>query len=122
MPSGTNTGTHDIPLHFAKELSAIVNKEWNNGSFIEKVNSVTRDLLTFWFDQSFIDERTINFHEGQRQAILNTIYVHEVFKSDSVSEMYASISSNIGVQFIDSGFLYNIQKDKHIYPKYSDLS
>jgi type III restriction enzyme len=118
MPNRTNTGTRDIPLQFAKELSAIVNKEWEGGSFLEKASSVTQDLLKFWFEPSFTDERSINFHAGQKQAILNSIYVHEIFQSDSVSEMYAAIGSDANSRFIDADFLFDIQNDKYAHPKY----
>jgi len=118
MPNRTNTGTRDIPLQFAKELSAIVNKEWETGSFMEKASSITQDLLKFWFEPSFTEERAINFHEGQKQAILNSIYVHEIFQSDSVSEMYAAIGSDITKSFIDADFIFEIQNDKYSHPKY----
>ena len=118
MPNRTNTGTRDISLQFAKEITAIANKEWTDGTFVEKVSPVTQDLLKFWFESSFTEERAINFHEGQRQAILNTIYIHEVFQSDSVSEMYAAIGSDVSGHFIDSEFLSIINKDKYFHPKY----
>ena len=37
MPTLLNTGTKDTPLKFAQQLSQIVNQEWENRSFIEKV-------------------------------------------------------------------------------------
>jgi len=118
MPNRTNTGTRDIPLQFAKELSVIVNKEWEDGSFMEKASPVTQDLLKFWFEPSFTEERAINFHVGQKQAILNSIYVHEIFQSDSVSEMYAAIGSDTSSHFIDADFLFEIQNKKYSHPKY----
>ena len=118
MPNRTNTSTRDIPLQFAKEVSAIVNKEWEDGSFMDKASSVTQDLLKFWFELSFTEERPINFHQGQKQAILNSIYVHEVFQSDSVSEMYAAIGSDTTSSFIDADFLFEIQNNKYSHPKY----
>jgi type III restriction enzyme len=118
MPTRINTGTRDIPLLFAKELSAIVNHAWIDGSFMTKANPVTQDLLRFWFEPPFTEERTINFHEGQKQAILNTIYLHEILQSDSVSEMYAAISSDTNNHFVDGEFLSTIQNDKNAHPKY----
>ena len=47
--STVNTGTRDIPLKFAKALSAMVNAEWESGRLAEKATPVTRDLLRFWF-------------------------------------------------------------------------
>ena len=114
MPTLLNTGTRDIPLQFAKQLTDMVNQEWEQGSFINKVSPITQDLLRFWFSPAFSDERRINFHEGQKQAILNAIYCHEILKTDSVFNMYQVASSNI----MDDKFLNSIQKDKYSHPKY----
>lgn len=114
MPTLLNTGTRDIPLQFAKQLSDVVNQEWEQGTFIQKVSSVTQDLLRFWFSPAFCDERQINFHEGQKQAILNTIYCHEILKTESVFNMYQLASQEI----IDDQFLHCIRSEKFAHPKY----
>ncbi len=114
MTAAINTGTRNIPLQFAKQLTEIVNTEWEQGTFISKVSPITQDLLRFWFSPAFCDERKINFHEGQKQAILNTIYCHEILKTQSVFDMYGQISENI----VDSGFLSTIKADKFAHPKY----
>lgn len=114
MPNLLNTGTRDIPLQFAKQLTEKVNEEWNNGSFLNKVSYVTQDLLRFWFSPAFCDEREFNFHEGQKQAILNTIYCHEILKTRSVFDMYQKASRNI----MDDKFLCAIKADKFAHPKY----
>ena len=93
MATSLNTGTRDVPLKFARELSAIVNHEWESGGFLSKTTPVTQDLLRFWFNDVFCDARSINFHDGQRQAILNTIYLHEIAKTDSVSDMYSHVGA-----------------------------
>ena len=114
MPTLLNTGTGDIPLQFASQLTALVNKEWEDGSFVNKVTPVTQDLLRFWFSPAFCDERRMNFHEGQRQAILNAIYCHEILKVDSVFQMYQLASNDL----LDDKFLQAINKDKYSHPKY----
>ena len=114
MPNLLNTGTRDIPLQFAKQLKEIVNKEWEYETFINKVSHVTQDLLNFWFSPNFCDERNINFHEGQKQAILNTIYCHEILKTHSVSEMYQKAGKN----FLDDRILNAIGSKKFEHPKY----
>lgn len=110
----SNTGTCDIPLQFAKQLTNIVNIEWEQGTFMQKVSPVTQDLLRFWFSPAFCDERRINFHEGQKQAILNTIYCHEILKTTSVFDMYQQASESI----MDDRFLNTIRADKFAHPKY----
>ena len=42
----------------------------------------TQDLLKFWFSEEYCSLRNQNFHAGQRQAILNIIYLHEVAGND----------------------------------------
>lgn len=114
MVNAINTGTRDIPLQFAKQLTNTVNQLWAEGSYMKSVSPITQDLLRFWFSPAFCDERSINFHEGQKQAILNAIYCHEVLKINSVFDMYQQISDGI----MDSGFLQVIEKDKYSHPKY----
>lgn len=114
MPTLLNTGTRDIPLQFAKQLTDIVNAEWEQGTFMQKVSTITQDLLRFWFSPAFCDERRINFHEGQKQAILNTIYCHEILKTTSVFDMYQQASESI----MDDQFLNTIRADKFAHPKY----
>jgi len=88
MPTPVNTGTRDIPLRLAKEITTIVNSEWESGDFIDKFSPITQDLLRYWFNDSFCDNRSINFHQGQKQAILNAIYLHEILKTENVFEIY----------------------------------
>ena len=114
MPTLLNTGTKDIPLQFAKQLSNIVNQEWESGSFIQKVTPVTQDLLRFWFNDTFCSTRYINFHDGQKQAILNAIYCHEVLKSESILSMYQQASQDL----LSPDFFNYIANDKFQHPKY----
>lgn len=114
MPTLLNTGTKDTPLKFAKQLSNIVNQEWDNGTFITKVSPVTQDLLRFWFSPAFCDTRYINFHKGQKQAILNTIYCHEILKTDSILSMYQQASEDL----LSPDFFNYIKVDKFQHPKY----
>ncbi|GHU28266.1 hypothetical protein FACS1894152_5850 [Bacilli bacterium] len=109
-----NKGIGDIPLKLAAELSKIVNGEWESGQMADKVTPVTADLLRFWFDDVFITERTKNFHMGQRQAILNAIFCHEVIQAESLLDIYS---------FVDSKLLpdiqKDIQKDRYAHPQYA---
>ena len=114
MSISLNTGTREIPLKFAREITKIVNNEWNSGEFLAKVTPITQDLLRFWFFDSFIETRHVNFHDGQRQAILNTIYAHEILKPESVFDLYSMISNEILAE-MDLSYL---RKDKFSHPKY----
>lgn len=114
MPTLLNTGTKEIPLDFAKQLSNIVNQEWKSGSFLQKVTPVTQDLLRYWFNSAFCDTRYINFNKGQKQAILNAIYCHEVLKTDSILSMYQQASQDL----LTPDFFNYIAGDKSQHPKY----
>lgn len=114
MPTLLNTGTKEIPLDFARQLSNIVNQEWGNRTFLSKVTPVTQDLLRFWFDDAFCSTRYINFHKGQKQAILNAIYCHEILKSDSILSMYQQASQDL----LSPNFFNYIKEDKFQHPKY----
>jgi len=108
-------GTGNIPLDLAEIISKKANKEFKEGSFLEKVSLVTQDLLRFWDPNgSFADVRKFNFHEGQWQAIINTIYVHDVLKIKDVHDMYMSIQADL-LQEMD---LVDLKRDKYIHPKY----
>jgi len=113
-----NTGTGTIPLESAKKLSTIVNAEWASGAMLEKATSVTADLLNYWFSETFTSERDKNFHIGQRQAILNTIYCHEVLKISSVADIYANVSEISEQSFISPENLLQIGKEDNGSPKY----
>ncbi|MEN4007482.1 MAG: DEAD/DEAH box helicase family protein [Methanobacteriaceae archaeon] len=111
----THQGTGNIPLRFAETLTNTVNKAWGDGSFIESVTPITKDLLEFWFNDAFSDIRNFNFHEGQKQAILNTIYLHEVLGVSSVMDMYQSISPEL----LSEMNLLDLKKEKYKHPKYA---
>ena len=108
-------GTGSIPLILAKELTKEVNKAWEDGSFYENVTPVTQDLLRYWFFSSFVDVREINFHEGQRQAILNIIYLHEILGVKNVKDLYL----NTNPELLKKINIENIEQEKYQHPMYS---
>lgn len=114
MPNPKNIGTKEIPLEFAKKFSVIVNSAWDSGEMLSKVSPVSADLLRFWFEDSFCQNRGINFHAGQRQAILNAIYAHEVLGVESTLGLYEAVDLSL----IDSRFLQNLGDKKYAHPKY----
>ena len=115
MVNAKSLGTGNIPLLLSEIITKMVNKEWQEQTFIEKVSPITQDLLRFWDPNgSFADIRKYNFHEGQWQAILNSIYVHEILKIKDVHDMYMSINPEL-LQEMD---LVNLKKDKYSHPKY----
>ena len=91
---------------------------WTSGKLIEQVLPATKTLLTHWLDEAHTEIRqTLNFHTGQRQAILNTIYLHEVLKTQSVLGVDESIATDLLAlgQVTPS----QLTQPKYQYPKYA---
>ena len=105
------------PLKFAKAVSGRANAAWEDGSFIESVTPTTRMLLTYWFDPAYTELRDVNFHQGQRQAILNIIYIHEVLKKNRVIEAYEEIAPQLLLER-GSG-MEHLSDAIYSYPKYA---
>ena len=111
--------TGNYPLKLVEQINSIVNKEFEEGTYYDKVSDVTKSLLTYWFDDEFCDERGINFHKGQKQAILNTIYCYEVLQDKNVCDLYNKVSEIVGYDFINNAdFFDNIRKKEFDYNKY----
>ena len=115
MPTPLNIGTRDIPLKLARTLTNKVNESWTSGEMVAKVTPVTRDLLTFWFTEPHTETRYANFHEGQRQAILNTIYLHEILGVKAVKDIY----ENIEFELLSEIDMAEFKKAKYDIPKYA---
>ncbi|TDT51283.1 DEAD/DEAH box helicase family protein [Fonticella tunisiensis] len=115
MPTGLNLETGNIPLKYAKRITELANHEWESGAFLEKVTPITQWLLKHWFTSPFTDNRSMNFHEGQKQAILNTIYIHEILKPQSAIET----CKIIGEGFKEEEKIYKKLDDRFAYPKYA---
>ena len=82
---------------------------------LKQVTPVTRELLQYWFCEPFTTERTINFHAGQRQAILNTIYLHEIAGIQTVEDTYtAMMPDEMGMVNLN-----NLTQEKYQMPKYA---
>lgn len=59
------------------------------------VTPVTAELLTWWFGAEMTAARSgLNFHPGQRQAILNTIVAHEVLGCATLKELYQQVAAD----------------------------
>lgn len=80
------------------------------------VTEPTSNLLRYWFLQDFVDLRNgLNFHMGQKQAILNTIYAHEVLRANSLKELYTQVAQEA---LMKDGLLTHISQQKYDHPKY----
>lgn len=108
------------PLALAKALSASANAlceglAGGTAPILEQVTPVTAELLRWWFGDEARDSRTLNFHEGQRQAILNVILAHEVLDSDSLPDLYRKVCASA---LLEGDLLGELSQPKHAHPKY----
>ncbi|MGQ2915234.1 DEAD/DEAH box helicase family protein [Microbacterium aurantiacum] len=114
------SGFADFPL--AKGLSALLAPQIPDlvgglgAPILEEVTPVTAELLRFWFEQDYCDTRFLNFHEGQRQAILNILYAHEVLKTTRLRDLYEAVA---GEYLLQGGVLGEVTRQRHDYPKYA---
>jgi len=108
-------GTRDIPLRLARVLTDKVNESWASGEMLAKCTPVTSELLTFWFTEPHTETRYANFHEGQRQAILNTVYLHEILGVKTVKEIY----ENVEFELLSEIDMVEFTKAKYEIPKYA---
>ncbi|MCL1826931.1 MAG: DEAD/DEAH box helicase family protein [Candidatus Cloacimonetes bacterium] len=114
MGTNKNIGTRSLPLKFAQTLTKEVNAAWESGDMLQKVTSITAELLKYWFDESHCDTRDVNFHAGQKQAIINAIYVYEVLRTQTVMDMWEAVDElSLGAMGVSE-----IAKDKYSLRKY----
>ncbi|MEO8382589.1 MAG: DEAD/DEAH box helicase family protein [Acidobacteriota bacterium] len=106
-----------LPLSFAATLTKQANEAWAEGTYVEQVTPTTARLLRFWFSPEQETEREVNFHAGQRQAILNVIYLHEIAKAESPRDAYAKIAADLLAS--GSGALEELGSEKYSHPKYA---
>ncbi len=100
----------------ARVQTASVGLETGSAPILNEVSDVTAELLRWWFQQDYVDMRTYNFHEGQKQAILNTIYAHEVLKVKTLSDLYAAVAPDVMLE--DARASQAVAAEKNGYPKY----
>ncbi len=83
---------------------------------LEQVTPISAELIRYWFEQDYCDTRFLNFHEGQRQAILNIIYAHEVLGTTRLRDLYEAVA---GEYLLHGGVLGEVTRQRHDYPKYA---
>ena len=105
----------NVSLELAKRLSETVNAAWESGEMMEQVTPTTQELLKFWFSEEYCSLRNRNFHAGQRQAILNIVYLHEVMGVRNVLEYYEQLTPDL-MPLVDLGAL---SQKKYQMPKYA---
>jgi len=79
------------------------------------VTPTTTELLHWWFGEEACATRRLNFHDGQRQAILNTIVAHEVLNAADLKSLYQQAAPDA---LLTGARLAEVSEAKHNHPKY----
>lgn len=114
------SGFADFPL--ARGLSAAVDPlipgivDGSGLEMLERVTPVTAELLRYWFQQDYCELRELNFHAGQRAAILNIIYAHEVLGTTRLRDLYEAVAPEA---MLEGGVLGEVTRQRHDFPKYA---
>ena len=109
------------PLALSTALTTYTNAlalglEHGAADLLELVTPTTAELLLWWFGQDMVDARGgLNFHQGQKQAILNAIVAHEVLGAAHLKDLYQQVAPDallVGTR------LAEVSAPKHAHPKY----
>ena len=104
----------------AKTNQLCLGLESGAADILELVSPTTAELLMWWFGEDMVMARgALNFHAGQKQAILNVIVAHEVLGKDhahwSLLDLYKAAAPDallVGTR------LNEVAQAKHMHPKY----
>lgn len=109
------------PLALSTALTARTHQlslglEHGAADLLDLVTPTTAELLHWWFGQDMVDARgALNFHAGQRQAILNAIVAHEVMGAASLKDLYVQVAPDA---LLAGARLAEVSAGKHAHPKY----
>lgn len=100
----------------AKAEDACAGLESGEAPILDQVSEITAELLKWWFQAEFQDARSFNFHPGQRQALLNVIYAHEVLGISTLQELYQIAAPDVLLTSTRDSEI--VRAPKNAYPKY----
>lgn len=94
--------------------------EHGDAEILDLVTPTTSDLLRWWFGEDMVAARVgLNFHPGQKQAILNAIVAHEVLGLNhlnwSLRDLYQATAPDA---LLVGKRLEEVSQAKHAHPKY----
>lgn len=125
MSQTTDKDAGKDQLALAKGLTQKTNAlcmglESGAAELLELVTPTTSDLLKWWFGEDMVVARAgLNFHEGQRQAILNTIVAHEVLGAGkeqwTLRDLYQATAPDA---LLTGKRIEEVSNPKHAHPKY----
>jgi type III restriction enzyme len=109
------------PLALAAALTAKTQQlclglESGAADILELVTPTTAELLQWWFGEEQTTTRGgLNFHAGQKQAILNAIVAHEVLQTATLKDLYQQVAPDA---LLAGNRLNEVAAPKHAHPKY----
>lgn len=112
-------GINDLTLAkglTAKVEEACIGLESGEADILDQVSEITAELLKWWFQADFQDTREVNFHPGQRQALLNVIYAHEVLGITSLQDLFQIAAPEVMLASAREAEIIRAPKNAH--PKY----
>ncbi len=121
--------THTDPLALSTALTAQTRQlclglESGAADILEQVTPTTAELLLWWFGEDRVmarggENRGLNFHTGQKQAILNAIVAHEVLGRNTQHGSLLDLYKACAPEALLSGMRLNeVAHAKHAHPKY----
>jgi type III restriction enzyme len=104
----------------AKTNLLCIGLESGAADILELVTPTTAELLLWWFGEDrVLERRGLNFHPGQKQAILNAIVAHEVLGQDQARWTLLDLYRACAPDALLAGTRLNeVAQDKHAHPKY----
>ena len=100
----------------AKTNALCLGLESGAAEILDLVTPVTATLLKWWFGEDMAAARGgLNFHAGQKQAILNAIVAHEVLGAASLLELYQHAAPDA---LLTGSRMTELAQAKHAHPKY----
>ena len=100
----------------AKTRQLCLGLEHGAADILELVTPITAELLHWWFGQDMVDARGgLNFHAGQKQALLNAIVAHEMLGAGSLLDLYQQVAPDA---LLAGTRLAEVSGAKHAHPKY----
>ena len=125
VQNNQQSNQHGDQLALSAGLTAKTNQlclglESGAADILELVTPTTAELLTWWFGEDMVlSRRGLNFHAGQKQAILNAIVAHEVLGKDhanwSLLDLYKAAAPDA---LLAGARLNEVAQAKHMHPKY----
>ena len=100
----------------AKTNALCLGLESGAAEILDLVTPTTAELLKWWFGDDMVAARGgLNFHAGQKQAILNAIVAHEVLDAATLLDLYKQAAPDA---LLAGSRMTEVAAAKHAHPKY----